>query len=60
MQSETKLSGQDTKTVVTIIDDDQPGFIAFKETKKIRHLATEPKCQVKIVRTKGTDGVVTV
>ena len=39
--SGAELQGQDTRTRVTIIDDDKPGQICFKETKSIQALASE-------------------
>lgn len=35
------LKGGDTKTIVTIIDDDKPGSIAFEEQKPIKAVASE-------------------
>lgn len=36
-----QLSGKDTRTKITILDDDKPGQICFKEDKQIKALATE-------------------
>ena len=36
-----RLPGEDTRTRVTILDDDKPGMIVFKEKKIIRHPANE-------------------
>ena len=47
-------------TVVTIIDDDKPGQIYFEATKNIKAVATDPICEVKLLRKNGSDGVVTV
>ena len=55
-----ELIGKDTKTRVTIIDDDKPGQIYFEEQKGIKALASEPTCDVVILRKNGSDGVVTV
>ena len=37
--SMAELQGKDTRTRVTIIDDDKPGQISFEETKGIKVLA---------------------
>ena len=55
-----ELMGQDTKTRVTIIDDDKPGQICFQETKVIKAIASEPICEIVIIRKNGSDGQVTV
>lgn len=57
-----ELVGKDTRTRVTIIDDDKPGQICFEEQKQIIILAGKEKveCEVKILRKNGADGVVTV
>jgi solute carrier family 8 (sodium/calcium exchanger) len=54
------LIGQDTRTRVTIIDDDKPGQIGFKEQKAIAALASEEVANIVIERKNGSDGVVTV
>jgi hypothetical protein len=36
-----ELQGQDTRTRVTIIDDDKPGQICFEETKAIKAVASD-------------------
>lgn len=54
-----ELEGADTRTRVTIIDDDKPGQVCFEE-KSIKALATEQFCMVKLIRKNGSDGVVTV
>ena len=59
-----ELQGKDTRTRVTIIDDDKPGQISFEETKGIKVLAGqsgEPTvCEVVLLRKNGSDGKVTV
>jgi len=55
-----ELVGQDTKTRVTIIDDDKPGQICFENTKGIKVAPTEEVCEVKVIRKNGSDGRVTV
>lgn len=54
------LKGGDTKTIVTIIDDDKPGSIAFEDSKPIKAVASSGKAEIKIVRKNGSDGKVTV
>lgn len=58
--SNQELVGQDTKTRVTIIDDDKPGQICFQNTKGIKISPTEENCEVKVIRKNGSDGRVTV
>jgi hypothetical protein len=49
----------DTVTSILIIDDDKPGNLAFAQKKgQIRHVATNPVCEVEVSRTGGADGVV--
>jgi len=51
------LTETDTKTLVTIIDDDKPGFLSFKAKKgHIKHIATEDECKLIVQRTNGCDG----
>ena len=58
----TELAGKDTRTRVTIIDDDKPGQISFEETKGIKVLAAkdDTMCEVVLLRKNGSDGRVTV
>lgn len=58
--SEMALSGKDTRTKITILDDDKPGQICFREDKTIKAVATEQYAEVIILRKNGSDGVVTV
>jgi hypothetical protein len=55
-----ELQGQDTRTRVTIIDDDKPGQICFEESKSIKAVASDEVAEIVIVRKNGSDGVVTV
>jgi solute carrier family 8 (sodium/calcium exchanger) len=59
-QSGLELTGKDTRTRVTIIDDDKPGQICYEETKNIKVLASDKFCDVVILRKNGADGIVTV
>ena len=58
------LEGKDCKTRVTILDDDKPGQVCFREKKIIKTLAPpkDGKEQIEVVvcREKGSDGTVTV
>jgi len=55
-----QLSGKDTRTKITILDDDKPGQVCFKEDKQIKTLATDSHAEIVIVRKNGSDGKVTV
>jgi hypothetical protein len=54
------LRGGDTKTIVTIIDDDKPGSIAFEESKPVKAVASTGKAEIHIIRKNGSDGLLTV
>lgn len=54
------LIGKDTRTRVTIIDDDKPGQICFEEQKGIKAIASEEFCEIVLIRKNGVDGKVTV
>lgn len=58
--TQQELRGADTKTRVTIIDDDKPGQIQFDEQKMIKAIASEGKVDVVVTRKNGSDGTVTV
>lgn len=58
-KNKERLDGDDTRCKVTIIDNDSPGIIGFKE----RDMVTRPKDQViavEIVRDEGSSGEATV
>lgn len=55
-----RLMGEDTRTRVTILDDDKPGTLVFEEKKTLRHPATERECIVVVNREQGTDGMAKV
>jgi hypothetical protein len=55
-----ELTGQDTKTKITIIDDDKPGQIQFAESKAVQALASLEFADIIIQRKNGSDGTVTV
>ena len=58
--TQQELSGKDTKTRVTIIDDDKPGQICFRDSKGIKVSPDKPTCDIVIQRKNGSDGVVKV
>lgn len=55
-----KLVGEDTRTRITIMDDDRPGMLSFKEKKQVRHPADQSECRITISRTHGADGDISV
>jgi len=55
-----ELSGRDTRTRITIIDDDKPGQISFVSKTAITAIARSQVATVEIKRDNGSDGVVTV
>lgn len=58
--SKSRLIGEDTRTRVTILDDDKPGMLVFEEKKTLRHPANEAECTVVVNRVQGTDGAIRV
>lgn len=55
-----RLIGEDTRTRVTILDDDKPGMLVFDEKQQIRHPANEEECRIVVNRIQGTDGKISV
>lgn len=55
-----ELTGQDTKTRVTIIDDDKPGQIAFEDSKGLKVSPHAEFVDIVVIRKNGSDGRVTV
>ena len=55
-----RLIGEDTRTRITILDDDKPGMLVFEEKKALRHPANESECKVVVNRVHGTDGEISV
>lgn len=60
VNTRNEISGQDTKTRITIVDDDKPGQICFKESKSIKVAPTADSVEVVISRKNGNDGIVEV
>jgi solute carrier family 8 (sodium/calcium exchanger) len=58
--SKNRLIGEDTKTRITILDDDKPGMLVFEEKNALRHPANERECFVVVNRVHGTDGKIKV
>lgn len=56
----TALEGADTRTRVTIIDDDKPGQIAFDEKDTIKASPSDGVAEIVIIRKNGSDGIVKV
>lgn len=55
------LKGMDVRTRVTIIDDDKPGFLSFKEKRgNLRTVGADGECKVVVLRTNGSDGKISV
>ena len=55
-----RLPGDDTRTRVTILDDDKPGVLVFEEKKSLRHPSNVRECVVVVNRIQGTDGAISV
>jgi len=55
-----RLMGEDTRTRVTILDDDKPGMLVFEEKQTMKHAANDPECIVTVNRIQGTDGKIKV
>lgn len=57
-ETQERLPGDDTRCTITILDDDQPGVLAF-EAREIEVKRSTGTVAVKILRTEGTDGDIT-
>jgi len=55
-----RLPGEDTRTRITIIDDDRPGILAFEAKGQTKHPANERECRLKVIRLHDSDGQITV
>ena len=55
-----RLMGEDTRTRVTILDDDKPGMLVFEEKQTMKHAANDAECIVTVNRVQGTDGKIKV
>ena len=54
-----QLAGDDARSKATILDDDEPGQIAFDNKGTIRAIPSEP-LEILVIRKNGSDGVLTV
>lgn len=50
-----RFFGNDTRTRITILDDDFPGVLSFENTQ-INTTKSSERIEVKILRTEGSDG----
>lgn len=56
-ETKERLTGADTQCRVTIIDDDEPGMLAFQDRQtKVR--AKDKKAFVRVLRQHGSDGII--
>jgi hypothetical protein len=58
-ENRARLTGSDTRTKVTIIDDEQPGYIGFDENS-VQIKREGNSASINLVRKKGADGDVRV
>jgi solute carrier family 8 (sodium/calcium exchanger) len=58
-KTDQRLQGEDTRTTITIIDDDQPGNLQFSK-RLMPVLSTHTEVEVSVIRSNGNDGVITV
>ena len=54
-QSNERLVGEDTRTTITIIDDDKPGTLGFA-TRSVKAIASEKRVEIVVERKDGCDG----
>lgn len=48
------MNGEDTRTTITILDDDKPGIFGF-EVRTVKTRAKDEKIRLKIMRLDGCD-----
>lgn len=58
-ETKERLEGEDTKTMITIIDDDEPGQLSFQQ-RAIKVRAKDKQVKIKLLRQNGSDGVIQV
>jgi hypothetical protein len=58
--TEKCLGGKDTRTVITITDDDKDPVICFKDNSVIEHLSSDRHARIPVQRLYNTSGEVTV
>mmetsp|Transcript_5925 Transcript_5925/g.6680 ORF Transcript_5925/g.6680 Transcript_5925/m.6680 type:complete len:173 (+) Transcript_5925:739-1257(+) len=54
LETKQRLNGEDSKTTVTILDDDKPGIFGF-ETRATKVRPKDEKIRLKVVRLDGCD-----
>lgn len=54
LKTKERLPGEDTKTTITILDDDKPGIFGF-EVRTIKVRAKDEKVRLKVIRLDGCD-----
>lgn len=52
-----RLTGDDTRTTVTILDEDFPGTLGFQNTD-MRVQKDQERVDITLVRTNGSDGII--
>lgn len=55
----TRLLGSDCLAVITIIDDDKPGYVKMKSYQKVAH-TNDNVVKLELLRMKGSDGQIQV
>ena len=58
-KTDQRLPGEDTRTIVTIIDDDKPGNLCFAK-RLVPALSSNATVDIEILRKDGNDGIITV
>jgi hypothetical protein len=59
IDTKERLAGLDTKTTVTIIDDDRPAVLCFKNKGMIQHLASDTHTRIPVQRLYSSEEKVT-
>jgi solute carrier family 8 (sodium/calcium exchanger) len=58
-KTKERLPGEDTRTTITVLDDDKPGIFGF-ETRTVKIRAKDEKIRLKVLRLDGCDDDITV
>lgn len=59
LETNERLPGEDTRTTITILDDDKPGIFGF-ESRTLKVRAKDEKVRIKVLRLDGCDDDITV